>query len=94
MKNSQRIRENRFTKKWNLFHEFYTSKIFFFSFRAATVHIPKPPPETTAKAIQKRRDLRKKRVAEVNIGNIFREKFVPSHVIFLFSVSDWIFERS
>ena len=23
-----------------------------------------------------------------------REKFVPSHVIFLFSVSDWIFERS
>jgi hypothetical protein len=71
MKNSQRIRENRFTKKWNLFHEFYTSKIFFFSFRAATVHIPKPPPETTAKAIQKRRDLRKKRVAEVNIGNIF-----------------------
>ena len=30
MKNSQRIRENRFTKKWNLFHEFYTSKIIFF----------------------------------------------------------------
>jgi hypothetical protein len=23
-----------------------------------------------------------------------REKFVPSRVIFLFSVSDWIFERS
>lgn len=32
--------------------------------QAATVHIPKPPPEKTAKAIQKRRELRKKREAE------------------------------
>ena len=37
-----------------------------FNYRAATVHIPKPPPETTAKAIQKRRELRKKREAEVS----------------------------
>lgn len=35
--------------------------------RAATVHIPKPPPQTTAKAIQRKRDIKKKREAEVNI---------------------------
>lgn len=38
--------------------------------QAATVHIPKPPPEKTAKAIQKRRELRKKREAEETIDAI------------------------
>ena len=34
-------------------------------FRAATVHIPKPPPNKTAKAIQARRDHRRQVEAEV-----------------------------
>lgn len=42
-----------------------TVPFFLFTYRAATVHIPKPPPEKTAKAIQKRRELRKMREAEV-----------------------------
>lgn len=34
--------------------------------RAATVNIPKPPPEQTAKAIQRRRELRRRKEAGVS----------------------------
>ena len=37
-------------------------------YRAATVNIPKPPPEQTAKAIQRRRELRRRREATVSIS--------------------------
>ncbi|XP_063404210.1 sperm flagellar protein 2-like isoform X1 [Mytilus trossulus] len=38
--------------------------------QAATVHIPKPPPQTTAKAIQRKRDIKKKREAEETVDAI------------------------
>lgn len=43
-------------------------------YRAATVNIPKPPPEQTAKAIQRRRELRRRREATVSISILVIEK--------------------